>query len=273
MNIPKYIEQYRKDLLFKNYSENTIDNYASQVYLFLKFYDGKQTEPSKINEAQIKDWIMLAKTTNSMKHRLSALKLFYKHTVGQPMKLKYVEYPRSEQKLPTPLSKLEVEAMFKVCDNKKHTAILALLFMCGLRVSEVINLRLEDIDDANMVIHIKQAKGKKDRIVPMNEQLLKVLSDYIYLYSPKVYLFNGQFDLKYTDRSINNVLQNLASKAKITKHVHAHLCRHSCFTQMLSNGVEMAIIQKIAGHKHISQTMMYARITPTIIQNTIPYTI
>ena len=273
MNIPKYIESFRKDLKFKNYSENTIDNYCSQVDLFLRYYDKSVTEPSKINEKQIKDWLMLAKTTNSMKHRLSALKLFYKYTIKQPMKFRYIEYPRSEQRLPQPLSKREVEALFSVCKNLKHKSILSLLFMCGMRVGEVINMKPTDIDRYNMVIRVREGKGKKDRIVPINEDMLKLFEQYYREYRPKEYMFNGQFTLKYSDRSVNQFLKDLAKSAGINKRVHAHLGRHSCFSQMLANGVDMSIIQRVAGHQNIKTTHLYAKITPSIIQNTIPFSL
>ena len=271
MNIPKYTEQYRNDLLFKNYSHNTIDNYVSQLDLFLRFYNGIETEPSKINESQIKQWLILAKTTNSMKHRLSALKLFYKYTIKQPMKFRYIEYPLSEQKLPQPLSELEVKMLFSACSNLKHKAILSLLFMCGMRVGEVIKMKPTDIDRMNMVIKVNEGKGKKDRIVPINNQMLKLFEDYYRAYKPKEYMFNGQNSLQYSDRSVNQFIKDLGKKAGIKKKLHAHLGRHSCFSQMLANGVDMAIIQKIAGHSNIKTTHLYAKITSSIIQNTIPY--
>lgn len=271
MNIGKYLELYSEDLRFKNYASNTIEIYRSQVDLFLRYYDGKATKPSEINESKIKEWLMLSKTTNSMKHRLSALKLFYRYTIKQPMKFRYIQYPRSEQRLPQPLSKNEVMSLFRVCDNLKHKSILSLLFMCGLRVGEVINLKIEDIDPSNMIIRINQAKGMKDRIVPLNDNLLSTINNYIELYKPKIFVFNGQFGLQYSERSINQFIKQLGAKAGITKRLHSHLGRHSCFSQMLANGIDMAIIQSVAGHKHISTTRLYAKVTPSVIQNTIPY--
>lgn len=271
MNIPKYIELYRKDLQFKNYATNTIENYVCQVDMFLRYFDNKFTEPSKINESSIKEWLMQAKTINSRKHRISAVKLFYIHTIKQPLKFRHIPYPRSEQHLPKPLSEIEVKALFSVCDNKKHKAILGLLFMCGMRVGEVIKLKAEHIDRANMVIHVKQAKGMKDRIVPMNDYLLKLLEDYYREYRPTEYFFNGQFSNQYSDRSVNEFIKVLGAKANIKKRLHAHLGRHSCFSQMLANGVDMAIIQKICGHQNIRTTQLYAKVTPQVIQNTIPY--
>lgn len=265
MNIPKYTEQYRKDLLFKNYANSTIDNYVFQVDLFLRHFDNNVTEPSKINENQIKEWLMLAKTINSRKHKISALKLFYKYTIKQPLKFKNIEYPRSEQHLPIPLSDREVRLMFEGCDNLKHKSILGLLFLSGLRVGEVLRLKPEHIDRGNMLIHIKQGKGMKDRIVPMSEYLLKLLEDYYRAYTPSVYMFNGQFGDMYSERSVNQFIKQIARKAGINKRVHSHLGRHSCFTKMVENGIDMAIIQKIAGHNNIRTTQIYAKLSSEII--------
>lgn len=271
MHIPKYVEQYRKDLKFKNYAESSIENYVSQVLSFLNYFDGKFTEPCKINETAIKDWLMLAKTINSRKHRISAVKLFYIYTIKQPLKFRHIEYPRSEQKLPQPLSESEVRLLFKHCENLKHKAILGLLFMCGMRVGEVINLKPENIDRFNMVIKVIRGKGNKDRIVPMSEDLLKLLETYYREYKPKEYMFNGQFTNQYSDRSVNEFMKQIGVKAGIKKNLHSHLGRHSCFSQMLSNGIDMSVIQKIAGHQSAKTTAIYAKVTSTIINKTTPY--
>jgi len=265
-----YIEMYCRDLQYKNYSENTIKNYCCQVEAFLNYFNDLN-DPKRINESAIKEWLMQAKTINSRKHRISAVKLFYIHTIKQPLKFKHISYPRSEQHLPQPLSSVEVKALFDVCDNKKHLAILGLLFMCGMRVGEVIKLKPEHIDRANMVIHIKQAKGMKDRIVPMNDYLLKLLEDYYRAYRPTEYMFNGQFSNQYSDRSVNQFIKDLGVKAGIKKRLHAHLGRHSCFSQMLANGVQMSVIQRVAGHVSQRTTLIYAKVTSQVIQNTIPY--
>lgn len=265
MNIGKYVELYSEDLRFKNYAKNTIDNYSFQVDLFLRYFSNKVTKPSEINENQIKEWLMIAKTINSRKHKISALKLFYKHTIKQPLKFKNIEYPRSEQHLPLPLSDREVRLMFDGCDNLKHKAILGLLFLSGLRVGEVLRLKPEHIDRGNMIIHIKQSKGMKDRIVPMSDYLLKLLEDYYREYTPSVYMFNGQFGGMYSERSVNQFMKQVARKAGINKRIHSHLGRHSCFTKMVENGIDMAIIQKIAGHNNIKTTQIYAKLSSETI--------
>lgn len=271
MEITKVVDQYRKDLELIIYASNTIKNYVSQVTSFLHHYNGKFADASRINEQAIKDWLILANTRNSRAHRISALKLFYKMTIKQPLKFKYIEYPRSEQKLPQPLSEHEVQLLFEHCHNTKHKAILALLFFCGMRVGEVINLKPQHINRQNMVIHVIAGKGKKDRAVPMSAQVLELLERYYREYKPTEYFFNGQFGPQYTATSVNQFIKQIGAKAGIKKHLHAHLGRHSCFSQMLLNGVDMALIQATAGHANIKTTQIYAKVTSAILNRITPY--
>jgi site-specific recombinase XerD len=265
MNIPKYIEQYRKDLEFKNYAVSSTENYVSQVTSFLYHFDGQFTEPSKINEISIKDWIKESKCVNSMKHRISALKLFYIHTVRQPLKFKYIEYPRGEKKLPIVLSQDEVQRMFDVCENTKHKVILALLYSTGMRVSELINLKWSHLDRSRMVINVLQAKGKKDRQVPLSASIIPLLEKYWKEYQPKEYVLNGQLSDQYSSRSVGEVMKQLAEKAGIKKRVYTHLMRHNSFTHMVENGLDINIIQRLAGHSNVKTTAIYTHISHNLI--------
>lgn len=266
MNITKYTDQYRKDLEFKNYSKNTIDNYVCQVELFLKHHSLLFTDPSRINESAIKEWIRQGKSVNGIKHRISALKLFYIHTIKQPLKFKHIEYPRAEKKLPIVLSVDEIQKMFDVCKNKKHKVILALLYSCSLRVSELINLKWEHIDRSRMVINIIQAKGKKDRQVPLNDKLIILLEDYYKEYKSKEYVLNGQFSLKYSDRSVGEVVKHLALLAGIeNKRVYTHLMRHTSATHMVEAGTDLNLIQRLLGHANVKTTAIYTHISHSLI--------
>lgn len=260
MEIPKYLSLYRKDLELKNYAVNTVENYVSQVGLFLKYFDGIFTEPAKINEQSIKNWLLLAKSINGRKHRISAVKLFYVHTIKQPLKFKYIEYPRSERHLPQIIDKDLILNQLNSMKNKKHKAIIMLAFSVGLRVSEVVNLKIEDIDSARMIINIRQAKGKKDRVVPLSLNVLNTLREYFKEYRPHEYLFNGQFDIKYSSTSCNQIV-----KQYLGKDYHFHLLRHSSFTSMLESGVDLRIIQKIAGHKNVKTTEIYTHVSNQLL--------
>lgn len=260
MNIPKYVEMYRKDLKLKNYSDNTIKNYVVQADIFLRNQERCFTEPSKINESSIKNWLLQFKTRNSMCHSISALKLFYKLTIKQPLKFRHIEYPKSENKLPQIIeSEFLKDRIFKI-ENLKHRAIIMLGYSCGLRVSEVINLKIEDIDSKRMIINIRNAKGRKDRIVVLSKVMLETLRNYFKKYRPTLFLFNGQFDLQYSVKSCNEIV-----KKYLGKSYHFHLLRHSHATTMLESGVDMTIIQKLLGHSNIKTTQIYGHVSINLL--------
>lgn len=262
MNIPKYVEMYRNDLKLKNYSDNTIKNYCSQVLVFLKNYENQFTEPSKINEQYIKKWLLTFKTRNAMSHAISALKLFYAKTIKQPMKFKYIEYPKHEKKLPQIIEKQFLLDQIEKIKNKKHKAIIALAYSTGMRVSEVCNLLIADIDSKRMIITIRQSKGRKDRIVGLSAKILEILRLYFAEYKPKDYLFNGQFSNKYSSRSCNEIV-----KKYLGKDYHFHLLRHSNATALLEAGTDLRIIQKHLGHSNSKTTEIYTHVSTAILQN------
>lgn len=260
MNIGKYVQLYSEDLRFKNYSENTIKNYASQVELFLKYFQDMATKPSEISESKIKEWLMLANSINGRKHRLSAVKLFYKITGKQPLKFKHIEYPKSERKLPKIIDKSHILASIESIENIKHKAIIMLAYSTGMRVSEVCNLEIKDIDSKRMIITINQAKGRKDRIVPLSLKVLEVLRQYFIEYQPKQYLFNGQFDLHYSATSCNQIV-----KKYLGKDYHFHQLRHSNATALLESGTDLRIIQKLLGHSSSKTTEIYTHVSTALI--------
>lgn len=260
MNIGKYVKMYSEDLRFKHYSENTISNYSTQVRLFLEHFDQVATKPSEINEKQIKAWLMLANSLNGRKQRISAIKLFYSLTGHQPLKFRHIEYPKSEKRLPQVIDGDFLRSRIDRIENLKHKAIIMLAYSVGLRVSEVVNIKLSDIDSARMLITIRQAKGRKDRIVPLSEKVLETLRVYFKAYRPKEYLFNGQFDIKYSATSCNQIV-----KQYLGKQYHFHLLRHSCFTSLLESGTDLRIIQKIAGHSSSKTTEIYTHVSNRIL--------
>lgn len=260
MNIGKYVELYSEDLKMKNYSENTISNYSSQVKLFLEYFNKVATKPSEISEKQIKQWLLLASSINGRKHRISAVKLFYKLTGKQPLKFKHIEYPRSERKLPQIIEKeFLLDAIAKIT-NTKHKAIIALAYSTGMRVSEVCNLKIADIDSKRMIITIRQSKGRKDRIVGLSEKILEILRTYFSKYKPKEYLFNGQFDLRYSHTSCNQIV-----KKYLGNDYHFHLLRHSNATALLEAGTDLRIIQKHLGHSSSKTTEIYTHVSTNIL--------
>lgn len=264
MEIPNNLDCFRKELERKGYRKNSIENYMSYCSVFLKAFKERKC-PKHVSEQDIKDFLRGFTENNTQRAYHSAIKAFYKYVVKQPNKFKWVEYAKRSRKLPIVLSVEEVKAMIGACENVKHKSIIYLLFSCGLRVGEVINLRISDIDSKRMVIYIRDAKGGKDRQVPLHPPVLVLLREYYKEYRPKEYLFNGQFGCQYTENSIRQFLKHYAVEAGISKRVYPHLLRHSCFTNMLEGGVDISIIGKVAGHSSESATKVYTHISSSLI--------
>ena len=265
MDIRKWYNKYSIDIQLVYNSEATKNNYKSQVLSFLNYFKN-EIEPKSIDNEKIKLWLLQAQTINSRKHKLCALNSFYKITVGMPSKIQKIPYPKSEKKLPIVLSQEEVQKMFNVCDNLKHKVILALLYSCGLRASELINLKWSNIDRSRMVINVVGGKGNKDRQVMLDGSLIPLLEKYWREYKTKSYVLDGQGkNEQYSKTSINQVMKQLSEKAGINKRVYTHLMRHNCFTHMVEKGVDINIIQKIAGHSNVKTTLVYTHISHNII--------
>lgn len=260
MNIGKYLQLYSEELSFKNYSSNTIKNYSFQLEMFFKNFDNVATKPSEISEKQIKDYLMRFKTRNSMCHAISSLKLFYKMVVKQPLKFRYIEYPRAEKKLPLVIDHKHLLDCISKINNLKHKSIISLAYSTAMRVSEVCNLKISDIDSNRMVINIRNAKGNKDRIVPLSPTILDLLRIYFKEYKPVEFLFNGQFSNQYSHKSCNEIV-----KKYLGKSFHFHQLRHSSATTLVENGTDINLIQKILGHSNVKTTLIYTHISTQVL--------
>jgi len=265
MNFPKYEVEFINEMSRRNYSKETIKNYVSCLKMFFNFFGSKE-HPLHINESDIKCYLGKFSITNTQRAQHGAIKKFYEICIGQKEKFKYIPYARKEQKLPIVLSQDEVQRMFSVCENKKHKVILALLYSCGLRVSELINLKWADIDRSRMVINIIAAKGKKDRQVMLASALIPLLTEYWHEYKSKVYVLNGwKNEPQYTATSVGEVVKQMAAKAGINKRVYTHLMRHCSFTHMVENGIDINLVQRLAGHSSVKTTAIYTHISHNLI--------
>lgn len=261
MDIRKWHDKYSTDIQLVYNSNSTRENYKSQIRCFLDHFKN-EIEPKSISNDKIKLWLLDAKTINSRKHRLCAINSFYKITVDMPSKIQKIPYPKAEKKLPIILSIEEIQKMFDVCENKKHKVILSLLYSCGLRVSELLNLKWNHIDRNRMIINIISGKGKKDRQVMLDCKLIPLLIDYWREYKSKEYVLNGQFDIQYSQQSVLQVVKQLAKKAGIdNKRVYTHLLRHCSFTHLVENGTDINLIQRLAGHSSVKTTGLYLHIS------------
>lgn len=267
MNISEHCNKLRNYLEFRKYSPRSVKNYCSNFAGFLSHFEKLGvTHPDRINHQMIIDFLsgFQEPATHSGYH--SAIKIYYEKIARVGIeKFKYIERPKKNKKLPVVLSVNEVQRMFDVCENLKHRVILALLYSTGMRSGELINLKWSHIDRSRMVINIIQAKGNKDRQVQLSPELIPLLEKYYKEYKSKEYVLNGQSNIQYTAKSVGEVIKQLAEKAGINKRVYTHLMRHNCFTHMMESGVDINLIQKLAGHSNVRTTAIYTHISHNLI--------
>lgn len=260
------LEKFEKILRVKNYSENTISIYIHYANRFLNSFDN---DIYHISAKSAIDFLINQEYSSiSIQNQyISAIKLLYKHIVGSKLNTFNIERPRKEKKLPRIINNEYLLEKISEIKNIKHKAIIALGYSVGLRVSEVINLKIKDIDSKRMIISIIQAKGRKDRIVPLTDSLLQILRDYFNEYRPEEYLFNGQFKPKYSASSCNNIV-----KKYLGSDYHFHLLRHSCATSLTDKGIDLRAIQKLLGHSSSKTTEIYTHVSTKLL-NKLPLAI
>ncbi len=192
---------------------------------------------------------------------INSIKFYYERVFGGKRKIYLIERPRKENILPEVLSEEEVAAILKTITNIKHKALIMTIYSGGLRISELINLKVKDIDSDRMQIRIQQSKGKKDRYTLLGTKTLLILRQYFAEYHPKVWLFEGENGGQYTDSSIYQIFKKSLIKANITKKVSIHSLRHSFATHLLENGTDLRYIQSLLGHSSSKTTEIYTHIT------------
>jgi len=249
----------KQRLNYFNYSERTIEIYIHYISKFLNTVNKYQQHLTSFDFQNYLNNYKF-KSTSQQNQIINSIKFLYEKVLNKKYNKVDFERPRTEKHLPKIINKEFLLEQINKIDNLKHKAILSLGFSVGLRVSEVINLKIEDIDSKLMIINIKQAKGKKDRIVPLSQNILILLRNYFKKFTPKEYLFNGQFSLQYSTTSCNQLV-----KQYLGKEYHFHLLRHSCFTSLLESGTDLRIIQKLAGHNSSKTTEIYTYVSTQLL--------
>jgi site-specific recombinase XerD len=204
------------------------------------------------------------KVSESLIHsRLNAIKFYFEQVLHRENFFIDIPRPKKKSSLPKVLSKEDIEKLFYSTSNLKHLVILKLCYGMGLRVSEIVNLKISHIDSKRMLVLIESGKGKKDRYVPLPETILPELRIYYHEYKPKDYLFEGQYGGQYSISSVQAMFQNTMKKAGINKPIGIHGLRHSYATHLLEYGTDMYLIQKLLGHNNVKTTEIYAKVTNT----------
>lgn len=251
---------YFEKLKYFRYADRSIETYLHYVTKFLEFTD---KYPQHLTALDFQNYLDNYNFSSSSQQNqiISAIKFLYDKVLKRKYNKISFERPRKTKSLPRVINQELLKTKILAIKNKKHKAILALGFLCALRVSEVINLKIEDIDSNNMLILIKNGKGNKDRYVAISKDLLSILRQYYKEYKPVGYMFNGQKSLKYSMSSCEKLFKN-----HIDNNKSFHSLRHSGATTMLENGVDLSVIQKVLGHKDIKTTMIYTHINNNILQ-------
>ncbi len=264
------IGQFKHWMEHKRYSNSTVKTYLMAITTFLRFLQPK-TSAEATNEDMrrfVYQYMIPRKLSFSYQNQaVNAAKLFFKTIRGSVLITEQLERPRSEHKLPNVLSKEEVAILLKALVNMKHRTMLSLIYSCGLRRGELLNLLPSDVDSKRGLLIIRQAKGRKDRIVPLSLKTIDLLREYYKMYRPKVWLFEGQnAGEPYNERSLQMVLKNALKTGKIKKPATLHWLRHSYATHLLENGTDLRYIQEILGHKSSKTTEIYTHVSTRSIK-------
>ncbi len=264
------LEKYKELLIQKRYSNSTQRIYCNYFRDFCAHFKDEKLEG--LTTEQINKYLLnLIQSKNisisQQNQRINAIKFFYEKVLGRNKQYYELHRPNKEHKLPKVLSKNEVKKILISCGNIKHRSILMLIYSAGLRRSEVIDLRVSDIDSERMVINIIGAKGKKDRVSLLSEKTLLILRKYYKEYKPNKYLFEGAKGGKYSPTSIAKILKNAARKAGIHKSATPHMLRHSFATHLLEQGTDLRYIQELLGHNSSKTTEIYTHVSKKAIGN------
>jgi integrase/recombinase XerD len=199
---------------------------------------------------------------------VNALKLFFKTNSNKTLSIDLIERPKRENRLPNVLSKEDVKSLLEALTNEKHKAMLSLIYACGLRRSELLNLRPSDVDSKRMLLTIRNAKGRKDRVTPISPKIVEMLRDYYRQYKPETYLFEGQTKgSRYSEKSLQSILKQALERTDIKKPVTLHWLRHSYATHLLEAGTDLRYIQELLGHKSSKTTEIYTHVSTKSLQN------
>jgi len=261
----KALKDFSDQLILKRYSENTIIVYKEQIVRFFKYYS--KEDPSELTDEDVKEYMLFLLNEKKIsfslqKQVISAIKFYFEKILRRETKKYYFEIPKSkERKLPIVLSKREVKQIIDCINNLKHRAILSTIYSAGLRLSELVNLKIADIDSERKLIYVRGGKGKKDRTTILSIELLELLRKYFKEFKPKIWLFEGVNGGQYSKRSVQEIFYKALEKTTIDKKVSVHSLRHSFATHLLEQGEDLRYIQKILGHKSSKTTEIYTHVT------------
>ena len=255
------LKKLQRELEIINSSDKTVKSYLYYVERFLNFAENKE-----LNENTAKDFIHIEikkKDPSTVSSEISALKFFFRSVLNKELNL---QYPKKNKKIPEVLTPEEITKLINSTNNIKHKLILKMLYGCGFRVSEITDLKKQDFNFDEGLIHIKLAKGRKDRFVKIPNSLKENLINYSKIQDNNIF-FPSARNKKLSTKTIQMIVKSTANKAQINKKVSPHTLRHSFATHLLENGTDLRIIQKLLGHSDIKTTQIYLKVSNASIKN------
>ena len=254
-----------EELQRRNYAQSTVDTYISAMQEFGLYFNRPpdQLGPEQIRQFQLHLIQDRHLAPNTVQQRMAAVQFFYARTLRRPWPRQEFSYPKLPVLLPVILSREEVTLLIDSAANLSHRAMLMTLYSTGMRRSELVHLKVGDIDSPRMVVHIRQGKGKKDRDVPLSPKLLETLREHWRAVRPQNYLFPGGRgpDTPLTPKAVWHACRGALKKAGITRKISPHSLRHSYATHLLESGADLRTIQLLLGHADIKDTIVYLHLS------------
>ena len=258
------LDIFIKTLQLKAYSKNTIKTYRTEFSVLLRLLGNRSIDD--LHEEHIKSYILYLlqkkKYSETQAHTaINAIKFYFEKVLNRPQIVVQIPRPKKPGQLPKVHATSQVSRIIQAASNEKHKTMLMLAYGSGLRLQEIINLKIADINSARMVIEVRRGKGKKDRQVVLSEKLLEQLRKYFIAYRPKIWLFEGQGGVQYGYRSLQMVFSRAKGKAGVTVPGGIHTMRHSFATHLLEEGTDLRVIQELLGHSSIKTTVRYTHVS------------
>jgi len=265
------IEKFKSWMQQKRFSDNTIKTYIHQLEIFFGYYHHKNPEEITVTDITgfNNELILKHKLSATFQNQtISALKRFYGAMYNRDLETEKIERPRKSRPLPKVMGKQELQRFFENIKNSKHRMAFETIYAFGLRRGELLNLKLQHIDSKRGMLTVLNAKGKKDRSVPISKRWLEKAKLYYNSYKPEVFLIEGQYPGRsITAASLQKVFNNTLTKSNIKKPFTIHCLRHSFATHLLENGTDLRYIQELLGHKSSKTTEIYTHVSNESLKN------
>lgn len=262
-----FLDKVKVELRYRNYSSNTLDSYLGCLKDFFVFL---KSNFDKFDEFKVKEYLISLKdrglSGQTVNVHLNAIKFFYENIVRTPFELN-LRFSKKPNRLPVVLSREEIETIINAVENEKHRLLISLSYGAGLRVSEIVKLRIKDIDLPNLQLNIRQSKGSKDRITVVPEKLRDKITQFMAGKTADEFLLASERGGRLTERTAQKIFERALKNTGIKKDATFHSLRHSFATHLLENGVDVRYVQELLGHRNIRTTQIYTHLTNPALKN------